>query len=153
MDIKIIKGDLLEQYVEVIVNPWNRNLFPWWLLIPQGVSGAIKKKAGLEPFKQLQSRGLLSLGEAVLTTAGKLNYKGIIHVAGINLFWTATENSIRLSTYNAIKLAEKNEFISIAFPLIGAGTGRFKKEKVIQIMNEEINKLLTDIKIVLVIKE
>lgn len=39
-------GDLLDQDVEVIVNAWNRNIIPWWLLIPQGVSGAIKKRAG-----------------------------------------------------------------------------------------------------------
>lgn len=43
MNITTMFGDLLEQNVDVIVNTWNRNLFPWWLLLPQGVSGAIKK--------------------------------------------------------------------------------------------------------------
>ena len=42
----VVKGDLLAQDVDVIVNAWNRNVIPWWLLIPQGVSGAIKKKGG-----------------------------------------------------------------------------------------------------------
>ncbi|HEX3658227.1 MAG TPA: hypothetical protein VHV55_20735 [Pirellulales bacterium] len=42
MEIKLFTGDLLDQDVEVIVNPWNRNIIPWWLLLPQGVSGAIK---------------------------------------------------------------------------------------------------------------
>ena len=36
----IVAGDLLGQDVEVIVNPWNRNIIPWLLLLPQGVSGA-----------------------------------------------------------------------------------------------------------------
>ncbi|MEW6711004.1 MAG: Appr-1-p processing protein, partial [Candidatus Riflebacteria bacterium] len=38
MPIKVseISGDLLEQRVEVIVNPWNMNVIPWWLLLPQG---------------------------------------------------------------------------------------------------------------------
>jgi O-acetyl-ADP-ribose deacetylase (regulator of RNase III) len=43
MDISLVEGDLLTQNVEVIVNAWNRNIIPWWLLLPQGVSGAIKK--------------------------------------------------------------------------------------------------------------
>jgi O-acetyl-ADP-ribose deacetylase (regulator of RNase III) len=46
--IKVCQGDLLDQDVEVIVNAWNRNIFPWWLLLPQGVSGAIKRRAGLD---------------------------------------------------------------------------------------------------------
>lgn len=44
--IDIVEGDLLDQDVEVIVNAWNRNLFPHWLLWPQGVSGAIRRRAG-----------------------------------------------------------------------------------------------------------
>ncbi len=36
MDIRIVEGDLLDQDVEVIVNAWNRNIIPWWLLLPQG---------------------------------------------------------------------------------------------------------------------
>jgi O-acetyl-ADP-ribose deacetylase (regulator of RNase III) len=44
--ITIKDGDLLDQPVEVIVNAWNRNFIPWWMLLPQGVSGAIKRRAG-----------------------------------------------------------------------------------------------------------
>ena len=44
--IEVVEGDLLNQDVEVIVNAWNRNIIPWWLLLPQGVSGAIKRRAG-----------------------------------------------------------------------------------------------------------
>lgn len=47
MDIEIVYGDLLDQEVEVIVNPWNRNFIPWFLLLPQGVSGSLKKRIGL----------------------------------------------------------------------------------------------------------
>jgi O-acetyl-ADP-ribose deacetylase (regulator of RNase III) len=48
VDYQIVEGDLLHQNVEVIVNAWNRNIIPWWLLLPQGVSGAIKKAAGTQ---------------------------------------------------------------------------------------------------------
>lgn len=135
--IELVEGDLLDQDVEAIVNAWNRNLFPHWLLWPQGVSGAIRRRAGPEPFREVARQGLLPLGGAVLTSAGRLPYRGIIHVAGIGLFWTASEKSIRLSTHNALALAE-GRFNSIAFPLIGAGTGGRKAGLVEQMMLEEM---------------
>ena len=39
MNAQLVHGDLLDQEVDVIVNAWNRNIIPWWLLLPQGVSG------------------------------------------------------------------------------------------------------------------
>jgi O-acetyl-ADP-ribose deacetylase (regulator of RNase III) len=53
MNVEVVEGDLLDQQVEVIVNAWNRNVIPWWLLIPQGVSGAIKRRGGVGPFREL----------------------------------------------------------------------------------------------------
>lgn len=121
--LEIVDGDLLDQQVEVIVNAWNRNIIPWWLLIPQGVSRAIKKRGGYRPFRELARQGPIPLGGAVLTSAGKLPLHGIIHVAGIDMLWRSSERSIRASVANALKLAEKHRFRSIAMPLIGAGTG------------------------------
>ncbi len=46
MNITVVEGDLLDQDVDVIVNAWNRNIIPWWLLLPQCVSGAIKRRGG-----------------------------------------------------------------------------------------------------------
>ncbi|MCP4592763.1 MAG: hypothetical protein GY842_18670 [bacterium] len=43
----------------------------------------------------------MPLGGAVLTSAGRLKYKAIVHVAGINLLWFATEKSIRASVRSA----------------------------------------------------
>lgn len=78
MDVQIVEGDLLRQPVEAIVNTWNRNIIPWWLLLPQGVSGAIKRQAGYQPFRELGGLGPIPLGGAVYTSAGRLPYKGII---------------------------------------------------------------------------
>jgi O-acetyl-ADP-ribose deacetylase (regulator of RNase III) len=135
---EIIKGDLLNQKVDAIVNSWNRNAIPWWLLLPQGVSGAIKKKAGLQPFRELSRYGVLPLGGAVLTSSGKLPYKGIIHVAGINLLWRATEVSIRASVRNAIKIANQQAYQSIALPIIGSGSGGFSQNKAKELMIDEL---------------
>ena len=139
--VEIVQGDLLDQDVDVIVNAWNRNIIPWWLLLPQGVSGAIKKRAGTMPFREVAKHGPIPLGGAVLTSAGKLPYKGIIHVAGINILWRASERSIRDSVKNAMRLAQGKGFTSIAFPLIGAGSGGFNQEKAKALMLDELSKL------------
>ena len=139
--VEIVEGDLLDQDVDVIVNAWNRNIIPWWLLLPQGVSGAIKRRGGTTPFKEVGRHGAIPLGQAVLTSAGKLPFKGIIHVAGINMFWRSSERSIRDSIRNAIQLAHEKKFQSIAFPLIGAGSGGFNQDEAKTLMLDELNKL------------
>ena len=133
--LDIVDGDLLDQDVEVIVNAWNRNIIPWWLLIPQGISGAIKRRGGYEPFRELARLGAIPLGAAVLTGAGKLPFKAIIHVAGISMLWRSSESSIRASVANALLLADKHGFRSVGMPLIGAGTGG-GNQQVIQTMIE-----------------
>jgi O-acetyl-ADP-ribose deacetylase (regulator of RNase III) len=144
MDICVIDGDLLNQDVDVIVNAWNRNIIPWWLLLPQGVSRAIKNRAGTGPFRELARKGPIPLGGAVETSAGRLLYKGIIHVAGINMMWRASEKSIRSSVRNAIKLAASRGYQSIAFPLIGAGSGGGNPDQVLEFMLSELDNLSFD---------
>jgi len=144
MSIVTVDGDLLDQPVEVIVNAWNRNVIPWWLLLPQGVSGAIKRRAGLAPFRELGRLGPIPLGGAELTSAGKLPFRGIIHVAGINLLWRSSERSVRLSVRNAMELAIRQEFASIAFPLIGAGSGGGRPDQIESWMREELEQIEFD---------
>jgi O-acetyl-ADP-ribose deacetylase (regulator of RNase III) len=151
MEINVVEGDLLEQRVDVIVNAWNRNIIPWWLLLPQGVSGAIKKRGGTTPFAQLRRHGPIPLGGAVLTSAGRLPFKAIIHVAGINLFWRASERSIRGSVRNAMKLADEQGFRSIAFPLIGAGSGGFDRERAKAVMLDELQRLRCPLAVTVVV--
>lgn len=141
MKCQLVQGDLLDQPVEVIVNSWNRNIIPWWLLLPQGVSGAIKKRGGLAPFRELAKHGSMPLGSAVLTSAGKLPYRGIIHVAGINMLWRASERSIRDSATNAMAIVEEQNFRSIAFPLIGAGSGGFNTQRAKEILLDQLSSI------------
>ena len=144
MNVTVVDGNLLDQDVDVIVNAWNRNIIPWWLLIPQGVSGAIKKRGGLEPFRELARMGAIPLGHAVATSPGSLPFKSIIHVAGINLFWRSSERSIRSSVQNAIAIAQDRGYKSLAIPLIGAGSGGGKPDKVQSIIEDELTKCQFD---------
>ena len=123
MQLQHVTGDIVDQDVDVIVNAWNRNFIPYWLLIPQGVARSIKRRAGSEPFKELARHGPLPLGGAVVTSAGRLPHKGIIHVAAINMFWSATVTSVRDSVINALDCMRESKFESIAFPLLGGGVG------------------------------
>ena len=148
--VEVTTGDLLDQDVEVIVNAWNRNIIPWWLLLPQGVSGAIKKRAGYQPFREVAKYGPIPLGGAVLTSAGRLPFKGIIHVAGISMWWRSSEYSIRESCRNAIRTAKEHSFASIAFPLIGAGTGGGSIESVEKLMIDQLGKEEYSCRIVIV---
>jgi O-acetyl-ADP-ribose deacetylase (regulator of RNase III) len=121
--VETLLGDLLDQPVEVIVNAWNRNFIPWWLLFPQGVSGAIKRRGGYQPFRELATFGHMQAGEARLTSAGRLPFKAIIHVAALNLLWRSSPEIIRTGVTNALTLASEHGFTSIAIPLVGSGTG------------------------------
>ena len=150
MILEIIEGDLLNQDVEVIVNSWNRNIIPWWLLFPQGVSGAIKRSGGVEPFKELAKEGSMPLGEAKLTTAGALPYKGIIHVTGINVLWFAAEYSVARSVKNAMDIVNNKGYRSVAFPLIGSGSGNRGKEWSLKIMLETFKQIESNTKVIIV---
>lgn len=150
MDVSIVQGDLLEQNVEVIVNAWNRNIIPWWLLLPKGVSGAIKQRGGLQPFREVAKFGPIPLGGAVLTGAGTLPYKAIIHVTGINMLWQASERSIRDCVRSAMQIVNEKSFASVAFPVIGAGSGGFNQEKALSIMQDEFKHLSSEAQVMIV---
>lgn len=122
-EVTTAAGDLLDQQVDAIVNPWNRNFIPWWLLLPQGVSGAIKRRGGYGPFREIARAGILEPGEGRATNAGRLPFRAIIHVAALNGFWRSSPDIIRACTHNALQVASQLDLASLAVPLIGAGTG------------------------------
>ncbi len=147
MRVEVVTGDLLSQPVEAIVNPWNRNTIPYWLLLPQGVSGAIKKRIGTGVFKELAKHGRMDLGQAISTEAGSLPFRRIIHVAGINDVWRASEKSIRASVRNAVLLADREEIRSLAMPLIGAGSGGFSPKEAEEIILAELSAIESDLEV------
>ena len=150
MQPTILEGDLLDQDTEVIVNAWNRNIIPWWLLLPQGVSGAIKRRAGYRPFIEVGRAGPIPLGQAVLTSAGRLPFKAIVHVAGINMLWRASPASIQGSVRSAMALVDKHGFASVAFPVLGAGSGGYDQAAALQLMLAAFADITTSARVVIV---
>ncbi len=121
--VELITGDLLAQDVDAIVNAWNRNVIPWWLLLPQGVAGAIRRRGGTGPFRELGRHGMLRPGDAVVTGAGRLPFKAIIHVAALDLLWRSSPAIVRTAATSALAAAAARGFSSVAVPLLGAGVG------------------------------
>ena len=134
MPIETLSGDLLDQPVEAIVNAWNRSLIPWWLLWPHGVSGAIKRHAGVEPFRELARYGRLAPGQAVLTGAGRLPFRAIIHVAAITPWGRSNGELIRDAARNALALARDQGFTSLALPVLGSGSGGVPEQQALELM-------------------
>jgi len=147
---QVVDGDLLEQDSEAIVNAWNRNIIPWWLLLPQGVSGAIRRRAGYRPFIEVGRFGAIPLGGAVVTSAGRLPQKAIIHVAGISMWWRASPASIQGAVHSAMALVSKHSFSSVAFPIIGAGTGNYKSAAALDLMLAAFETITSPARVVIV---
>jgi O-acetyl-ADP-ribose deacetylase (regulator of RNase III) len=127
--IEAYQGDITECEADAIVNAANNHL---WM--GSGVAGAIKRKGGKEIEDEAVSKGPIPVGEAVVTKAGGLKARVVIHAAGMGQDLVPTEVSIRNSTLNALRRASELGLESIAFPLIGSGVGGFPVDEVARIM-------------------
>lgn len=139
MEISIIQGDITSIKVDAIVNAANTSL-----LGGGGVDGAIHRKGGgkiLEACRKIRKRqGGCKVGEAVITTAGNLPSKKVIHTVGPR--WNegkANEDMKLKSCYEeSLKIAEENDLKTIAFPNISTGIYRFPKERAASIAIETV---------------
>jgi O-acetyl-ADP-ribose deacetylase len=147
--IQIIKGDITKQEVDAIVNAANSSLMGGG-----GVDGAIHRAGGpaiLEECRKIVARqGNCKTGEAVITTAGRLTAKFVIHTVGP--VWNGgVKNEPQLLTNcyrNSLELAVKNNITSIAFPNISTGIYGYPKKEAAGIAVETVRSfLLKDVSI------
>lgn len=122
--VREMTGNLLDQPVEALVNPWNRNFVPRGLLLTGGVSGQLKKVTGPGPWRDLTRMGILRVGDAVVTSAGEMGGPAyLIHVVGLNTWWRASADAVSACARSAVRRAHEFGISSLAMPLIGAGHG------------------------------
>lgn len=146
MKIELIKGDITKIHVDAIVNAANSSL-----LGGGGVDGAIHRAGGsqiLEECRMIRNRqGKCKTGEAVVTNAGNLPAKYVIHTVGP--VWNGNEEKesklLANCYYNSLKLAESLGVKTIAFPNISTGVYRFPKELAGKIAVDEVIKFHSDI--------
>lgn len=141
-ELVVIRGNIVQCHVEAIVNAWNRNVIPSWLLLPQGVARAIGQVGGRQIIRDVSRRGPMPLGSAVETTAGALPARWVIHATAIDLRWRSSEASIRLATRSALHLAHWLGARTVAIPLLGAGTGGISDENSLAWIREESEEFL-----------
>ena len=141
--IKLLPGDITKIAVDAIVNAANSSL-----LGGGGVDGAIHKAGGKaimdECIKISEREGGCPAGEAVITTAGMLPARYVIHTVGP--VWHGgmkNEDKLLANAYaNSLRLAVKNGAKTIAFPNISTGVYAFPKERAANIAISTVRKYL-----------
>lgn len=139
MKVEVIKADITTIEVDAIVNAANSSL-----LGGGGVDGAIHRKGGKaildECIKIRERQGGCPTGEAVITTAGNLPAKYVIHTVGP--IWNGgkkDEDQLLQNCYfNSLSLAIENNCKTVAFPSISTGVYHFPKDRAAKIAVETV---------------
>jgi O-acetyl-ADP-ribose deacetylase (regulator of RNase III) len=141
--IEVVRGDITKIAVDAIVNAANTSL-----LGGGGVDGAIHRAGGtaiIDECKEIiRQQGGCSTGEAVITTAGRLPAKFVIHTVGP--VWNGGRNGesekLRNCYWNSLQLAEDNDCRDVAFPGISTGVYRFPKNEASKIAFRTVYEFL-----------
>jgi len=145
MKLKVLQSDITTVKVDVIVNAANTSL-----LGGGGVDGAIHRKGGaeiLEACRKIRAtQGKCNPGEAVITTAGNLPAKYVIHTVGPvwNTGGKIKEELLRSCYVNSLQLAVDNGVRTIAFPNISTGIYKFPKGLAAKIAIETVKSFQED---------
>src|SRR3990172_6677658 len=127
--ICLVPGDITALEVEAVVNAANNHL---WM--GGGVAGAIKTKGGADIEREAVKQGPIAVGEAVITRAGKLAAKYVIHAAVMGQDLRTDRDNIRKATRASLKLCQEKGIKSLAFPALGTGVRGFPYGEAAQAM-------------------
>ncbi|MGH9445834.1 MAG: macro domain-containing protein [Terriglobia bacterium] len=131
--ILFVKGDITDMAVDAIVNAANTDL-----ILGSGVAGAIQRKGGPRVSEECERNGAIPLGEAVVTTGGKLKAFYVIHAASMHLGGKTTPDSLQRATHSTLQRSEEKGFKSVAFPALGTGVAGFPMQECAHIMLQEV---------------
>lgn len=128
MRFEVRRGDIADQPdLDAVVNAANTEL---WM--GAGVAGALKRRGGEEIEREAMAQGPIALGEAVLTGAGRLPNRAVIHVAALGFRpgeGPPSEAIIARGTARALALCAGARIARIGFPALGAGVGGFPLDR------------------------
>jgi O-acetyl-ADP-ribose deacetylase len=117
---QVVRGNLLEEPVEAIVNAANG-----MLAHGGGVAGIISRAAGPslqeESDRIVHERGQFATGSAVVTTAGRLPFKGVIHAVGPRYGEGDEEAKLVRALTAAFACARERGWRSVSFPAVSSG--------------------------------
>lgn len=137
MEFRILKGNIIDARVDAIVLPANTKLKEG-----SGASEAIFKAAGRENLtKACKNRGYCEVGSAVATFGFDLSANCIIHAVVPK--WKGGKHkeyeTLCLTYFSALQLADTMGCKSIAFPLLASGNNGFDMELALEIALESID--------------
>lgn len=127
--IRLEQGDITELGVDAIVNAANAQL-----KLGSGVAGAIRRKGGPKIQKECYEIGGTFVGGAVITSGGNLKAKYVIHAVGPRMGEGEEDQKLKNATLNSLKLMDKHNLHTIAFPAISTGVFGYPIEKCANIM-------------------
>ena len=105
-----------------------------------GVAGAIKSRGGQGIEVEAMAQGPVEPGECVITSAGRLKAKHVIHAAVMGQDLATSAALIEAATRNALRLAESHGLASIALPAFGTGVGGFPIQDCARIMIDAVRE-------------
>ncbi len=127
--IKLVQGDITELETDAIVNAANSQL-----IMGGGVAGAIRRKGGPKIQEECNNIGGTHVGGAVITTGGNLKAKHVIHAVGPRMGEGNEDEKLKNATLNSLKLMDKHNLKSIAFPAISTGIFGYPIDRCAKIM-------------------
>ncbi len=131
--IDVHQGDITQITVDAVVNAANNRL---WM--GGGVAGALKRAGGPEVEAEALSKGPIPVGEAAVTSAGRLPSRYVIHAAVMGQDLRTDAEKIRQATRNSLLRADELSVKTIAFPALGTGVGGFPLGECARIMINEV---------------
>jgi O-acetyl-ADP-ribose deacetylase (regulator of RNase III) len=136
--IALREGDITQVKADAIVNAANSGL---WM--GAGVAGAIKRAGGKGIEDEAVRQGPIAVGEAVVTSAGTLEARYVIHAAAMGTDLVTDAMKIEHATRNSLLRAEELGISSIAFPALGTGVGGFPLDEAARTMVETTRQHLS----------
>ena len=133
--IRLVKGDITERNVDAIVNAADSHLNHGG-----GVAGAIVRKGGRIIQDESNDIGFVSVGTSVITSAGKLPCRAVIHTVGPKMGEGNEEEKLNNTINSVLELAAQRGFNSISIPAISSGVFGFPKDKCAKILVKETAK-------------
>ncbi|HYP00279.1 MAG TPA: O-acetyl-ADP-ribose deacetylase [Pyrinomonadaceae bacterium] len=144
--VRVVAGDITRQETDAVVNAANSTLMGG-----AGVDGAIHRTGGaqiLEACREIRRTQYpegLPTGEAVITTAGRLPARYVIHTVGpIRGQHAGREAELLAACYrNSLALAVEHRLASIAFPAISTGAYGYPPQEAAQVASQAIQEFLS----------
>jgi O-acetyl-ADP-ribose deacetylase len=134
---ELVEGDITDLEVDSIVNAANEQL-----QLGSGVAGAIRRKGGPSIQEECDRIGGTPVGTAVMTGAGHLKARRVIHAVGPRMGEGDEDKRLAAAVRAALALADRRGMKSVALPALSTGNFGFPIDRAARIMLTEIHRFL-----------